>query len=879
MSKPVLFRLDLLITKDKSTGDRAQVPAAGARVDFYGQGATVSMAVTIPVTTPTTVDVYDPGDLKDGSTLQVTPGGPALTISSVSQSPAFPEATQITVVNNTGASVALSVGDRLILTSDRPELFSDPLGATTAIGNFLIADENGRVVGYIDRRRFDYTVSEQVLVLASSSTTLATGDVLSWTHTDTSTLGKRFVLVGISWQGQTGEESIAAVTYGGQTMTLVGVASLTAVYRLANPPTGPQTVVVTFSSTSPPAQVSAVGGAVTFSGVDPFAPMGTAAAASGSSTTPNVNVTSTFADGAVFDTVGAGNTTTATVGSGQTQRWNAISGGFPTRGAGSTEPGTGSAVTMSWTLGTSRPWGIVAVALRPGVRLHIDAVGATTPSTSTLNVRDFGGIQQAIDALPFGLGGTLYAPAGTYNVSTITIPENKPVHLIGDGRDRTIIFCEDPEQDILLIEASNTTIENLTIKGPYLVPPDPPGSAGRGVVIGKPGSPTDILRRVSIIGCRIVDTASWALLIRGTQDSPIDAERLLIWGNFEGTDFQHNRTSGLVEVHHGNNGNLFKNCSFTQFNGYGLNAFGVSSLSLQSCTFEDKLDDIVSYVTLDFSNNVLLDSCWFEQHFSTDLTNPFVLVGVANVGGACHEVAINNCRFVRNTGNLPRFIKVDKDSKGVSIVNPTCHMVQTPELFANRVSELDNNKKDINVVGESEVFLSGGIITSDGSTTPAIVVAPATGVVTAGLGPRMAPPGITETLRDSSVSLARDKKPGDMIYNTNAKRLQEWSGVDWLPVGVTPSGSGDNVTGTVYGGTGLARVSAYLTRAGAGTVELKIEWSDSVGARSSTIAIAPSPGSDFAQGQLVVHSIGTVTYRVLNPSLIPWQVTISAEQI
>ena len=152
-------------------------------------------------------------------------------------------------------------------------------------------------------------------------------------------------------------------------------------------------------------------------------------------------------------------------------------------------------------------------------------------------------------------------------------------------------------------------------------------------------------------------------------------------------------------------------------------------------------------------------------------------------------------------------------------------------------------------------------------------------MVIGGLGPRTTPPRISKDQRDHALSLARDKKHGDTIYNTSIARRQEWSGADWLPVRITPSGTGDNVTGTVYSGTGLARISAYVTRSGAGSVELLIEWTDSLNARSATIALAPSPGSDFAEGQLIVNSVGAVTYRVLNPLLVSWEVTISAEQI
>ncbi len=878
MPRPVLYRIDLALLRDKSDTDKAQVPLGPAVVSFFLQGATSSntSGVTVP-TGSSTIEVFDIGDVMAGDVVQAGVDGTAITVTAV-------DSPTLLTVSNGGAAFTLNPRTRLIMLTRRPELYSDPLG-TAPIGPNLLSDATGRAQGYISRSRYDYIVQantrDKAELVSASSGSGAAVNALTWNHASSGS--DRILFVAVTLAPAPDEAIIESVTYAGIRLTFVGETANLKLYRLFEPPVGTYPVVVQLT---PSSSGNVVGGAVTAAGVDPttfIAP----AAATGSSSLTSVTLNSVAAKSMTFAMVAVADQSTGvsvTSGSSQTERWDATAGtSVPTivTSAGATKeiPGAGNQA-LGFILSESRPWQTLATELRylseklSLSRLYIDAVGGTQPSPAWVNARDFSTIQAAIDSLP-ATGGVVYAPSGTYNVTTTTIPENKPVHLMGDGADRTILFCADPELDILRIESSLTTIENLTIKGPYLVPSEP-NIRGRGVVIGIPGNTIDALRRVSIIGCRIVDTASWALYLRGTGDSvPVDPERLLIWGQFERTDFQHNRTGGLVEVRVGNNGNAFKNCSFTQFHGPALNAFGASSLSLQTCTFEDKLDDAVAYVMLDSDNNVLLDSCWFEQHFSEDLTKPFIHVGVAN---ACHEVAIHNCRFVRQTGDLPRLIQVDSNSKGVSIVNPTCHMVKAPKLFALRVNGPDD-EKDINIVGQSEVYLSGAVITSDVSTIPAVVVASATGVVTAGLGPRTTPPHLSETQRDDPLSLALDRKHGDTIYNTNLERLQEWSGTDWLPVRVTPSGTGDNVTGTVYSGTGLARVSAYVTRSGAGTVELKIEWTDSVGARSATIALAPSPGSDFAQGQLVVTSEGAVTYRVINPLLVPWQVTISAEQI
>jgi hypothetical protein len=70
----------------------------------------------------------------------------------------------------------------------------------------------------------------------------------------------------------------------------------------------------------------------------------------------------------VIDTFAtAGDSSPATVGAGQTQRWNRSTGandGNEVLGGGSTEPGAAT-VTMSWSLGQGQAWSIGAVALKP----------------------------------------------------------------------------------------------------------------------------------------------------------------------------------------------------------------------------------------------------------------------------------------------------------------------------------------------------------------------------------------------------------------------------------------------------------------------------------------------------------------------------------
>ncbi|HVG35254.1 MAG TPA: C25 family cysteine peptidase [Pyrinomonadaceae bacterium] len=110
----------------------------------------------------------------------------------------------------------------------------------------------------------------------------------------------------------------------------------------------------------------AVGGSVSFNGVNQTTPNRPFQSASGTSTTPSVVVTSATNE-MVIDTVSTQfNGGTLLVGAGQTERWNGVScfGGLNSVGAGSTEPGAAT-TTMSWAQTNSVPWAIGAVSLIP----------------------------------------------------------------------------------------------------------------------------------------------------------------------------------------------------------------------------------------------------------------------------------------------------------------------------------------------------------------------------------------------------------------------------------------------------------------------------------------------------------------------------------
>ena len=297
MAHPVLYSFDIEVTKERA--DRSLLPFAGARVDLYEQGATVKVAATIASGASGVVTVYDTGSLVPNSgTVQVGVRGPSLGVGAITPATGyfwtFPT---VALQNNTGASVTLNVGDRLLHVSRRVKVYSDPLGKSE-IANPLTSDSSGRALAYVASRRFDYVTPGETVTLASTSSSLNGSSSLQWTHADNTAGVNRTVLVGISWEGATGDESISSATYDGVNMELVSSTGAIALYKLTNPPSGSKSIQISFTSSSPPASVKAIGGAVTFGNVLALGQPSTAAT---TSTTPSVSVSDLAASDTLFD--------------------------------------------------------------------------------------------------------------------------------------------------------------------------------------------------------------------------------------------------------------------------------------------------------------------------------------------------------------------------------------------------------------------------------------------------------------------------------------------------------------------------------------------------------------------------------------------------
>jgi hypothetical protein len=221
-------------------------------------------------------------------------------------------------------------------------------------------DPAASFVGYI-------AFGMKALAFDATSSTTANGNPVSWSHTTVSQTDG-LIVVGISLFQETPDDTVVtAVSYGGFSLTKIrhDVRSRDARselwYRIGTL-SGAQTVSVTMDAAQ-----KIVAGAVSFTGAHQTSPIGNHNGANAFSDIATVTLASAAGE-IVVDTVAVQRSLTLTVGSGQTERWNATSGPGAQQitGGGSTEAGAAS-VTMSWSISAVESWAISAVSIKPAV--------------------------------------------------------------------------------------------------------------------------------------------------------------------------------------------------------------------------------------------------------------------------------------------------------------------------------------------------------------------------------------------------------------------------------------------------------------------------------------------------------------------------------
>jgi len=198
-----------------------------------------------------------------------------------------------------------------------------------------------------------------------------TGADLSISHT-TGTGSNRFMLVGISCEDDNASGmSVTSVVYGGSSLSQVVKQvsvqeAISEIWSLAAPPAGAGTVVIGIDEGSA-SGVSIAAAVVTFTGVNPVTPLGTATGSIGNSTAASVTVSSASSE-LVFDNLATDDGRTCAADTGQTERFNfrTETGADGITCAGSTKAGAAS-VVMSWTLNSLDTWALCSVALKPAL--------------------------------------------------------------------------------------------------------------------------------------------------------------------------------------------------------------------------------------------------------------------------------------------------------------------------------------------------------------------------------------------------------------------------------------------------------------------------------------------------------------------------------
>ncbi len=211
-----------------------------------------------------------------------------------------------------------------------------------------------------------------VVTTSSSSTSVANGGTLTFSHTPGSTANRLLLVsvgVGNTLSGDAAAPgTVTGVTFGAVAMTQVSTAAVgairTYVYRLLNPNAATANVVVTIGSKT--ASVSA--SATTFTGVHQTTPLGASASSTGTGTALSTTLAAVTGDivysAAALDEGGTNQTiTTNSTLDSQVELANNSGLNYVSTASG-TKAGAAS-VTVNYTALNSQQWAMLAVPIKP----------------------------------------------------------------------------------------------------------------------------------------------------------------------------------------------------------------------------------------------------------------------------------------------------------------------------------------------------------------------------------------------------------------------------------------------------------------------------------------------------------------------------------
>src|SRR5437867_2330867 len=279
-----------------------------------------------------------------------------------SSSPAQTRGNTLIDPNSNAVSTQYNHQRKVVRAGDTP---GGPCDATNSDGCWysVFSDQLAEETSNTTASTETITTGGKVLRVDAASSASFTGNgaaiSFSWSHAGAPSPTNYLAVVGVSFQ-LGASVAPSSVTFGSSAMTVVGTQFVSdqgiRIYKLINPPTGTQTVQVTFGS-PPTTSGGAVGGAITYTGADQTNGVRNFLGASGSSANPTVTITS--ASGNIVQDCIEGDSGFPSLTATGTQQWNRI---FRTSNHGASQTKQGAAsVTMDWTVTASDNWAIGGV--------------------------------------------------------------------------------------------------------------------------------------------------------------------------------------------------------------------------------------------------------------------------------------------------------------------------------------------------------------------------------------------------------------------------------------------------------------------------------------------------------------------------------------
>lgn len=380
-----------------------------------------------------------------------------------------------------------------------------------------------------------------------------------------------------------------------------------------------------------------------------------------------------------------------------------------------------------------------------------------------LNASDFASVQDAVNSIPSG-GGAVYVPRGVWTdtatprysavgSSTLSLPSDRAVRIIGDGPDATIFRSSNSSQPIVTVPSDGSALERLTIESTASLPGS--GTPSRGIVVGRTNQ---VMKRFTTVDVTIRNTPGYGLYIRGNEGGETT---LSIWGHHSRLRVLGNLSEGGIWIGPACTTQVFLDCIVEAFKGWGLKAQSTEGMTLDSCTFEDSLDHAQPYVTLDNVSGVVVDRCWFESHGTGD-TQYFI-----QIAGVVRGIEIRSAHCVRNDNvATAKIVTIDGLSRNILLVNLDAGLAVTP-----------TGTDDVKIQNTlSEVVLIGGTIATPASFFPLRVSgAPA-------LSSWLETGGRVRVPQAAGTGSLSDIANGDMVYNSSTNKLNirvngAWAGV------------------------------------------------------------------------------------------------------